>query len=232
MNRRSKKPSIEKIEIAAYHEARCSGKPFIQINSASPPENDNELFNRILIHKSFGKGLAKLEDMFTSEKSTSVIITGYPASGKTTMVRLAEFNTQSNVIYINSVSFSNDTSALHHILDQTGINRSSNMKKETISETMDAIIRNRKQFKTKFVVVLCDFDQFCRKSQLLLYNLTEMIQYGINMSLVGITSSRDCMENLEKRVRSRISASFIILDMPYRNTDEYIEFASNLLGSL
>lgn len=217
-----------------YLATRNSLEPFEKTKESSQPTSHSEIANRILLFDSFKKGLDMLVPMFTSELPNSVIITGYSAGGKTTMVKLAEYRAGIKTIYLNSDMFTTDVAALHFLLNELKINKNekSKMQKETLSDTMDAIKKSTKQFKERFVVVLCDFEGFCRKSQSLLYNLTELLQAGINMTLVAITSSRDCTENWEKRVSSRMSSSTFSLDTPYNTDVEYIQFAQKLLGNV
>ncbi|KDD75244.1 hypothetical protein H632_c789p1, partial [Helicosporidium sp. ATCC 50920] len=57
------------------------------------------------------------------------------------------------------------------------------------------------------VFVLDDFDGFARRSkQTLLYNLLDALQASrVRAAVVGVTARVDCVELLEKRVRSRFS---------------------------
>lgn len=218
----------------SYTATRNSLKPFYKNKQNAVPKSYEEIANRILLYESFKNGLTSLETMFNSELPNSVIITGYTVSGKLTMVKMAEFNTGTKTVYLNSDMFTTDVAALHHLLNELKMNRrdTTRMQKETLSDTINAIKKSQKVFPVRFAVVLCDFDGFCRKSQKLLYNLTELLQAGINMTLVAITSSRDCTENWEKRVSSRMSASTFSLDVPYKTGDEYISFAKQLLGNI
>lgn len=200
---------------------------FKKIDCKKPPENCAEMMRRIIECGSFAKALNVLMNSFLATPSEkSVIIVGDPASGRRTLVRLAQAKMNLITIYISPYAFTTDFSAIEFILEKIGLKLG-----DTLSDMMNAIERREHICLTeKVVVVLEHFEQFCTSKQSLLYNLTQMMQFGLNICLIGITSSRDCTANLEKRVRSRLSASFYTLEFPYSNIDEYIEFASLLVG--
>lgn len=78
--------------------------------------------------------------------------------------------------------------------------------------------------------ILEEFDLFAQHSkQMLLYNLLDMSQTpGIPVCIIGTTCRVDCLDLLEKRVKSRFSHRQILLTLP--NTfDDYVNIISKSL---
>lgn len=199
---------------------------FVEIKGNKCPENDGEINDRVIEYGSFKEALDYLMNyVINSPSENSIIISGNAGSGKRTLIRLVQYKTKLITVYLDPTIFQTDVSAINHVLHKIGLK-----SRDSLSDTMNEIERKQLYVREKIVVVLVDFDQFCRSKQSLLYNLTQMIQFGLNLCLIGLTMSRDCIENLEKRVRSRLNASFYELNYPYRSLEEYVEFASSLLG--
>jgi hypothetical protein len=81
------------------------------------------------------------------------------------------------------------------------------------------------------VIIIDEFDVFCRKNQLLLYNFFDLLQYVRHMLVIGLTARYDCIELLEKRVKSRMNHKIVNLVSPYQNFGDYLHFAEQLLPS-
>ncbi|KAH9506417.1 origin recognition complex subunit 4 [Dermatophagoides farinae] len=71
------------------------------------------------------------------------------------------------------------------------------------------------------IIVLDNFDVFCRKQQTLLYNLLDLTQHGRSILVIGITRRLDYIELLEKRVRSRLTQRVVHLVSPFKQYDLY-----------
>ncbi|KAH9413046.1 origin recognition complex subunit 4 [Dermatophagoides pteronyssinus] len=71
------------------------------------------------------------------------------------------------------------------------------------------------------IIVLDNFDVFCRKQQTLLYNLLDLTQHGQSILVIGITRRLDYLELLEKRVRSRLTQRVVHLVSPFKHYDLY-----------
>lgn len=190
-----------------------------------PPADINELTDRIVYYGKFAEGCKFLKDLMQSNDSTTIIIRGNAGTGKKTLVKTVMNDLKNTkVIYVNPYYCTDDYSTLKGIADQLGIKI-----KPSLQELMEDIEEKSTKSKHKIVLVLTDFEEFCRQKQSLLYSLTTLTQHGENVNLIGLTMNLDCTEKLEKRVRSRINALFHELSLPYTNVDEFVEFTSQLL---
>lgn len=90
-------------------------------------------------------------------------------------------------------------------------------------------IYREKRPEANLVIIIDEFDVFCRKNQLLLYNFFDLLQYVRHMLVIGLTARYDCIELLEKRVKSRMNHKIVNLVSPYRKFGEYLDFARQLL---
>lgn len=186
----------------------------------------------VIHYGAFKESLDRVVDVMRSEYASSIIIRGNPGSGKKTLIREAMNITGVRCVSLSSQYYSEDYAAMKAIVSELGFKS----KARHISDLMDEI-RKSANNDEKLVIVLVDFEEFCRKRQSLLYNLMNLIHTnpnqddrGLNLTLVGLTASLDWAENIEKRVRSRLNAKCIDLNFPYRNQAEFVEFASKLLG--
>lgn len=71
------------------------------------------------------------------------------------------------------------------------------------------------------IVVLDHFEEFCRRQQTLLYNLLDMTQHGKSLLVIGLTRRLDCIDLLEKRVRSRLTQRIIHLVIPFSDLESF-----------
>lgn len=186
----------------------------------------------VIHYGAFKETLDKVVDIMRSEYAGSVIIRGNPGSGKKTLIKEAQRITGSRCIALSSHFYNEDYTAMKAIVTELGFKCSASH----VSDLMDEV-RDCAQGGEKLVIVLLDFEEFCRKRQSLLYNLMNLIHTnpnqddkGLNLTLIGLTASLDWAENIEKRVRSRLNAKCIDLTFPYRNQKEFLEFTSELLN--
>lgn len=173
----------------------------------------------------FKEGLEVVLKKLQAEKSSSLILRGNVGCGKKTLIREAESMCDVISIHLNPHHYPDEYTGLRHIAIKLGLEISS-----SIQEIMGAIEVSTKRTKKRILVVLEDFEGFCRTRQTLLYCLTSLVQHGYKFTLIGLTCSLYWSENLEKRVRSRLLADFYELTPPYRTGKEYVQFASLLLG--
>lgn len=209
-----------------YQKTHEGMEPYQEVDLKATPKSILDIEDKILIYESHEKALHYLDSIFNDTNSRSLIIVGQMKSGKKTLLRLAEMRNQVKTIFINSRLYQDDQSCLNYILARVGIK----MEKESFSETLEKLKANKTRINKRFVVVLTDIDRFFREKQKLLYNLFDMIKSDVNMALIGLTTSYDVTEKMEKRVRSRINADFYEIEDPYTSADGYIEFAQFLMG--
>lgn len=190
--------------------------------------------DKIVHYGAFKEALDKIVDIMRSEYAGSVIIRGNPGSGKKTLISEARNITGVKCVLLSSAFYNEDYTAMKSIVTDLGFKT----RGTRIADLMDDIKTSAKG-KEKLVIVLVDFEEFCRKRQSLLYNLMNLIHTnpneldkGLNLTLIGLTATLDWAENIEKRVRSRLNAKCIDLTFPYQSSDEFVEFASELMGGI
>lgn len=204
--------------------------------SNKQPKSAADIYYTIIDYGEFKDKLDFTKDYITrtfqTNTSDSLIITGKSGCGKTTLVDKAvrsftrtskDNGPEISVIKLNGYINTSDASTIQSIGSKLGLEHS-----RTIKEIIDEVQSDK--WDKKIIIVLDEFDQFCRKQQSLLYNLFHLNQNANHVCLIGITTDLDCMESLEKRVRSRLNARNIELGYPYDGRSQYLEFASQLLG--
>lgn len=215
-----------------------------------PPSGPTEIADKIVYYGAFLEAYQYLTGLINSEISTSIIIRGNAGSGKKSLLEAVssesilkarsplknknlldtsitcEPGDKLIIIYLNPSYYTDDFMAIERIAATLKLK-----PKHKISELIYDIEEQIQKIDKKILIVLLEFEEFCRKRQCLLYSLTHLIQHTDNAVLVGVTLSLDPTENLEKRVRSRLNAHSYELSPPYRNKEEYVEFASALLGN-
>lgn len=191
------------------------------------PINATEISERIISDRGgFADGYNYLESLFSSKFNGSLILRGPPGIGKKSLVSMAAKSHKLNTILISPYLQSDDMATLKKIADHLKV-----PYRNSIPNMVEDIGRILKKSGVKVVIVLNNLEEFCRDTrQSLLYQLTDLVQHGKNICFIGITISLTCLDGLEKRVRSRLSSLSYDLKPPYSNVDEYIEFASLLLG--
>lgn len=169
-----------------------------------PPRCWSELPRRVVNTENFSEALEFLTRIIKEKKQA--IIHGEEGVGKRTLIEITKRQVPKEIefVHINPVDYKDDISAIRDIKEATAKSNRS-------------------------VVILEDIELFCRQRQCFLYNVYEMSTKGL-FSLIGLTVAQDCTEYLEKRVRSRLNASFYLLKFPYETSQEYVGFASKLTG--
>lgn len=217
--RSSKRPRKSVLESAARKSVANAKK-----SHTEPFQFKRGIVNKILHYGAFKEALDYLTPLLEVKNSASIIIGGGMGVGKTSLVEEAIKKCDVISIWLNPYHFVDDFTALKHVATELNLNARLSLK-EILEDLEERCLGTDK----KIVIVLPNFEDFCRKRQSLLYCLTHLTQHGDNISLVGLTYSLDCTEHMEKRVRSRINASFYYLKPPYKDVNEYMEFASLLL---
>lgn len=218
-----------------------------------------EVADKVIHYCNFKRSLDSLVGFLENNCAHTMIIRGNAGSGKRTLVLEAEKKCSDKVmcIFLNPYEFNDDYAALRRIGRRLGFKRllttseiideiRSYSNSNSLSETKTSTKTKRKEVgngnkRKQVVIVLQDFEQWCSRKQSLLYILTSLvhrdtIQDGSDTNklggirLIGLTLSLDPLEELEKRVRSRLNANVYEHWYPYTTLKEYIEFASLLLG--
>jgi len=202
-----------------------------------------EIADKIVYYGGFNDGLEFVSGYLHSRYSSTLIIRGNVGMGKKTLVKVAaklyddlhkhekrnrprdeQVSVELKMIDVVPYHYSDDYSAIRDIAKQLG-----RKLKPSLQELLDDIEKLSSKGEQKIVIVLHDFEEFCKQRQSLLYGLTQLTQAGTYVTLIGLTLALDCTENLEKRVRSRLNAKFFEL-WPYRRREEFVQFASELLN--
>ena len=161
-------------------------------------------------------------------ESNSAIIIGPRGCGKSSLVRsslssIKDLSSKSHLLKFDGF-FHRDESK---ILDS--FKELADSEADNIGDLMIDVKEYCNEKKKALVVILDEFDQFCRKNQLFLYNLFDLSQKCTYICVIGITCRIDCLELLEKRVRSRMNQTLLHIYSPFAKVDEYLSHARVLL---
>lgn len=185
------------------------------------------IMDKVLSYGAFKVVLDQVVEIIESDYSSSFIIRGNAGSGKKTIIAEARKRTNATFIILSSYFYNDDYTVLKEISHCLGFEgRGSHI------DTLMQMVTERSLGSQKLVLVLLDFEEFCRKNQTLLYNLLDLIHRNpadLNLTLIGLTSSLDWGGYVEKRVRSRLNAKCINLSFPYGDLEQFVEFTSELL---
>lgn len=127
------------------------------------------------------------------------------------------------ILRLSGLIHGNDISTIHHIA------RFLDIKYNDLPRVMDKFKEDCRNKIANLIIVLDEFDMFCDRNQFLLYNFFDLIQYVSYVLVIGISTRYDCIELLEKRVKSRMNHKIIELKPPFQTLGEYLAFAKNLL---
>lgn len=135
----------------------------------------------------------------------------------------SEFASNCRILRLDGSIHGNDVTTVQHIAKFFDI------QYNDLPRVMEKFKDDCKRRIANVIIVLDEFEVFCDKNQYLLYNFFDLIQYVGYILVIGITSRFDCIELLEKRVKSRMKHKSIILKPPFENLGEYLEFAKKLI---
>ncbi|EJT99818.1 hypothetical protein DACRYDRAFT_81387 [Dacryopinax primogenitus] len=174
-------------------------------------------------------------------EGNSCLVLGPRGCGKTRSVELAlkTLPLTPLVVRLSGLTHPDDRSALRelhrqvlHSLGQATLPANS-VEEDPEEEEDTAPFAALPPLQRPLVVLLSEFDVFClRPRQALLYVLLDAVQGlrggGMGIAVVGMTSRIDCVNLLEKRVKSRFSHR-IIRVTPTKDAEEYIALTRELL---
>lgn len=161
----------------------------------------------------------QLEFMIQDEQSGSVIIVGGPGTGKTHLVTECTRHMTGNVLTIDGLLCADFTANLHLLLHHFNICVDQEGEMMTFEEISESLIHLHKKSHLPYTVIVIDsLDRFVvsgehqhGSGQQLLYGLLELAAV-LPVLVVGVTRRVDCVEGMEKRVRSRFSQNVIYMD--------------------
>ncbi|KAI8913402.1 origin recognition complex subunit 4 C-terminus-domain-containing protein, partial [Gorgonomyces haynaldii] len=166
-------------------------------------------------------------------KSNSILVVGPRGSGKSELIQsvLSDIQDPFLCVRLNGFIHTDDRLALKSIIRQLKFSESGSFN--SFSECLSFVLLTLKsgsQETMPIVFVLEEFDLFAQHSnQKLLYNLFDIAQSEQTpIVVIGATSRIDCLELLEKRVKSRFSHRTIHL-YPMQPEDTDDDHIKNLL---
>ena len=169
-----------------------------------------------------------LKSSIEGVESNSVLICGPRGSGKTTLLDkcLKEVRETSKhsveVMFMNGILDTDPVNLFRSVRESTG------SEEVSISDLLNDLLDKTLSNKKALFFILDAFDMFCRKNQTFLYNIFDLSQKCTNIAVIGMTSRLDCLELLEKRVKSRMSQTVIHLNNPFESVDRYVDYAENV----
>ena len=174
---------------------------------------------------------ANIEGTITQGFNNSVLIVGAPGSGKTKAVsRICnqaqeKWNTSPDdprvgIVKLSGWAHSDERSAFREIARQLceslHLQFSKTASFDENIQFFKAVLKGLKDANKAALFILEDFDMFARQQkQTFLYCLLDSLQKSDAKAVViGTTSRYDCLDLLEKRVKSRFSHRTIVLSSP------------------
>lgn len=192
-----------------------------------------ELDRQVIHYGRFEEAYKTVVSFMNSDYPPFMLLHGAPKVGKSLLVKevMKAFPEKDGYkfIEIHPSFFNDDFAALRYIASELDIATTANTPISSVFQHIDNDISKNY---TCIVIVIDMMQQFCRGTQALLYTLTESTHNSKNIKLLGMTRDMDTISYLEKRVRSRLSASTHLLQYPYKCSEEYIEFASLICGGI
>lgn len=165
--------------------------------------------------------VAQLEAPLRHGESASCLLVGSHAQGKSVVLRralhrlrLAFGRDRLGVVELHGSVHTDERLAIDAIAAQLSITIEERLAHRTLARKLEAVADALKARRDDLTVlfVLHDYDRFAdRSQQTLLYNLYDLAQLGIGAAVLGVTVRFDCLERLEKRIRSRSALRQIVL---------------------
>ena len=167
--------------------------------------------------------------------NNSVLVVGAPGSGKSLAVsrictlikntwNTIKVDPRVGIVRLSGLAFSDERAAFREIArqlcDQLHLEF---VKQASYGENIQfllAILKALAEANKAAVFILDDFDLFAHnQKQIFLYCLLDSLQKSnANAVVIGTTSRYDCLDLLEKRVKSRFSHRTVILNPPVQTT--------------
>ena len=160
-------------------------------------------------------------------ESNSILVCGARGCGKSTFVEQGLKSecdpNQTEIMYFNGFM---DTEATKLFQNMRAV---AEAEGRSVSVLMDSLKHKCTSSQSTVIVVLDEFDRFCKHTdQTFLYNIFDLSQKCRQLFVIGMTTRLDCLELLEKRVKSRMNQTVIHLNCPFTGVTEYREFASSI----
>lgn len=160
-------------------------------------------------------------------ESNAVLICGARGVGKSALLEscLTKIDESYNykIITLNGYVQSNDLISIRNISKEIDIDETD------IPQIVEQIKKRCRKERFRLILILDEFEIFCRKNQSLLYNIFDISQQTGSICTIGMTTRLDCFERLEKRVRSRMNHRILHLKSSFENVEEFINFAAKLI---
>lgn len=165
-------------------------------------------------------------------ESNTVLVVGSSGAGKSALIDhcLKNENAPTKGIIIKLHGFIESDEALaFKSINRQLVNLAT--ASHTIPALMELLIQEGTDQRKKkpFVIILDQFDVFCRKNQSLLYNLFDLTRKCKHILVIGSTTRIEAPELLEKRVKSRMNQIMIHISSPFKDVNEYTTFTRCLL---
>jgi len=177
-------------------------------------------------------------------ESNSTLILGPHGCGKSRLVAevlcelssLKSFSKNAVAVHLNGLLHTDDKLALQDITRQLNLDNVIGDKvlgtvAETLSFVLTALRSGTSSSSKSVIFILDEFQMFTNhKNQSLLYNLFDVAQSKqAPISVIGLSTNLDVVEDLEKRVKSRFSRRQLFLT-PQLSKKEYCELFTSLLS--
>jgi len=222
-----KLPQVSAREIFAALSPRLAGS----LSSFFTGQEDNVKYLLEMLYRTVDKG-----------ESNSLLVLGPRGVGKTAVVKhvLSEASKKSSwkenvvVVQLSGHIQTDDKIALRDITKQLNLENVVGDKVfGSFAEHLSFLLASLKtgdSTSKPIIFILDKFDSFCsHKNQTLLYNLFDVAQSkAVPITVIGISSSIDVTELLEKRVKSRFSHRHLYI-WPIDKLDNYMEMMIKLL---
>eukprot|EP01023_Acetabularia_acetabulum_P008482 TRINITY_DN13688_c0_g1_i5.p1 TRINITY_DN13688_c0_g1~~TRINITY_DN13688_c0_g1_i5.p1 ORF type:complete len:437 (+),score=63.43 TRINITY_DN13688_c0_g1_i5:255-1565(+) len=166
--------------------------------------------------------VGKLNSVLTQKASNSLLVYGYPGSGKRLVVESAVQQMQEmlGVVRLSGFLHNDEASAFKEIAKQLcrqfGLEYQRLASQAENLEFFKNILHEISRVNRGVVFVLWNMDKFAEKGkQGLLYNLHDVLQDSkVQACVIGVTCQLDIAEKFEKRVRSRMAMQKIFISNP------------------
>jgi len=222
-----KLPQVSAREIFAALSPRLAGS----LSNYFTGQEDNVKYLLEMLYRTVDKG-----------ESNSLLVLGPRGVGKTAVVKhvLSEASKKSTwkenvvVVQLSGHIQTDDKIALRDITKQLNLENVVGDKVfGSFAEHLSFLLASLKtgdSTSKPIIFILDKFDSFCsHKNQTLLYNLFDVAQSkAVPITVIGISSSIDVTELLEKRVKSRFSHRHLYI-WPIDKLDNYMEMMIKLM---
>lgn len=192
------------------------------------PRCAKDIEDSIVFYGEFYEAFEYMLRTFRSKTPAFIILRGSSGCGKKTLIQQAQLYLFVGIVYLEFDDHTSEQEYLFQVAQK--LKWESSSENDTQGATIEDLLKILEATRKKFVIVLPNFEKFCCHNQSLLYSLANLSRQRCNISIVGLTCRFDCANNLKKPAKSHLNAVFYELIPPYKSKQEYVEFASLLLG--